>query len=130
MDPRTIGMIGFFVLVVWLPTITLAAVYQFRRLRLEERLKAIEHGRHVIFDPEVSAARTRRAGILLVAAGVGIALGDLILTAVFDDPKLMGFLGLAAVPLLIGLGLLVDHQMQLRDLRRRTTGRSVEGSNQ
>ena len=125
MDPRTIGMIGFFVLIVWLPTLTLAAVYLFRRLRLQERLKAIEHGRNLAFDPEVSAIRTRRAGIVLVAAGIGVALGDAILTGVFADAHLLAFLALAAVPLLVGLGLLLDHRLQLRDLRQRATGRSV-----
>ena len=130
MDPRTIGMIGLFVLIVWLPTLTLAAIYSFRRLRLQERLKAIEHGRSLAFDPEVSVARTRRAGIVLIAAGIGIALADAIVTNVFADPHLLGFLALAAVPLLIGLGLLLDHRLQLRDLRQRSSGRPVEGVNQ
>src|SRR5215470_1803915 len=109
MDPRTIGTFGVIVLVVWFPTLTLVAVYLFRRLRLEERLKAIEHGRSVIFDPEVSAARTRRSGIVLVAAGVGVALADVIVAVVFADKDLFVFLAVAAVLLLIGLGLLVDY---------------------
>lgn len=126
MDPRTIGTFGVIVLVVWFPTLTLVAVYLFRRLRLEERLKAIEHGRSIIFDPEVTAARTRRSGIVLVAAGIGVALADAIVTAVFGVEELLAFLALAAVLLLVGLGLLLDYRLQLRELRHRVNGRSAE----
>ena len=130
MDPRTIGTIGAIVLIVWFPTLTLIAVYLFRRLRLEERLKAIEHGRSIIFDPEVSAARTRRAGLVLVAAGIGVGLADGIITAVLGVEELLAFLAVAAVLLLIGLGLLLDYRLQLGEIRRRASHRAVEDVHQ
>jgi len=130
MDPRTIGTIGAIVLIVWFPTLTLIAVYLFRRLRLEERLKAIEHGRSIVFDPEVSAARTRRSGIVLVAAAIGLALADTIVAGVFNVKELLAFLALAAVLLLIGLGLLLDHRLQLRELRHRTSNAALEDAHQ
>jgi len=124
MDAQTIGTVGLILFAVWFPTLTLVAVYLFRRLRLEERLKAIELGRSVIFDPEVSAARTRRAGIVLVAGGIGGGLAVGIITAVFGAEELLAFLAVAVVLLLIGLGLLLDHRLQMGDIRRRTTHRA------
>jgi hypothetical protein len=130
MDPQTIGMVGFFVFVLWVPTLTLAAVFMFRRLRLQERLKAIEHGRGPSYDPEVSAARTRRAGIVLVAAAVGIVVADAIVTWVSGDLRVLGFLALATVPLSVGVGLLLEHRLQLRDIRDRKFGRSSDEAGQ
>jgi hypothetical protein len=130
MDPQTIGTVGLVVFAVWFPTLTLVAVYLFRRLRLEERLKAIEHGRSIVFDPEVSAARTRRAGLVLVAAGIGAGLADAIITSVLGVEELLAFLAVAAVLLLIGLGLLLDYRLQRGDIRRRTSHRSTEDVHQ
>jgi hypothetical protein len=123
-------MIGGFVFVLWLPTLTLAAVFLFRRLRLQERLKAIEHGRDLSVDPEVSAAQTRRAGIVLLAAGIGIVLADAIVTVVAADLQVLGFLALATVPLAVGLGLLLEHRLQLRDIRQRKVASPVKDGHQ
>jgi hypothetical protein len=130
MDPQTIAMIGGFVFVLWLPTLTLAAVFLFRRLRLQERLKAIEHGRNLSFDPEVSAAQTRRAGIVLLAAGIGIVLADAIVTVVTADLRVLGFLALATMPLAVGLGLLLEHRLQLRDIRQRKAASPAKNGRQ
>jgi hypothetical protein len=119
MDARTIGIVGVFVFVLWLPTLTLAAVFLLRRFRLQERLNAIEQERDPSFDPKISAANTRRAGIVLLTAGVGIVVVDVIVTVVSGERRVLGFLALATVPLAVGFGLLLEHRLQLRDIRQR-----------
>jgi hypothetical protein len=126
-DVQTIGMVGFFVFVLWVPTLTLAAVFIFRRLRVQEQLNAAEHGLDLTFDPEVSAARTRRAGIVLVAAAIGIVVADAIVTWASGDLRTLGFLALATVPLSVGLGLLLEHRLQLRDIRDSRQSQSTVG---
>jgi hypothetical protein len=69
----------------WLPTVTLIAVYLFRRLQLEERLRAIEKGLETTFDPEANAVTTRRTGIVLIATGIGFAAAVGIVTLVSRD---------------------------------------------
>jgi hypothetical protein len=118
MDPQVIAMIGAFVFILWFPTLTLVAVLAFRRLRLQERLKAIEHGRDLIVDAGATAARTRRSGIVLIAGGAGIAVAALIVAAVSGDHETLVFLAAAAVPLFVGGGVLIDYRLQLRDMRR------------
>jgi len=62
---------------------------------------------------------TRRAGIVLLAAGIGVVLADAIVTAVTGNLRVLGFLALATVPLAVGLGLLLEHRLELRDIRQR-----------
>ena len=117
MNPQIIGLIGFIAALFWLPTLTLAGVYLFRRLQMEERLRAIEKGVETAFDPEANSASTRRTGIILIAAGIGIAAAVVIVRIVSGDPQALVCLALAVVPIAVGLGFLVDYRIGIRQSR-------------
>ena len=72
----------------------------------------------------LTAARTRRAGLVLVTAAIGIVAGDATVVWATGDLRPLGFLALATVPLAVGVGLLFHHRMQLKDLQHRATGNS------
>src|SRR5260370_41846389 len=60
--------------------------YRVRKFKSEERLAAIAKGVAVPLEPELSqVARSRRAGILLVAGGLGYALTFLVIGRVGPD---------------------------------------------
>ncbi len=69
------GDITGLVAVIMLFGMPIAAMYTFyrvRKLRTDERLAALARGVNVPMQPELSeVARSRRAGILLVAGAVG-----------------------------------------------------------
>jgi hypothetical protein len=105
----------------WLPTLALVTLYFFRKLQLQERLQAIEHGADLSVDREATVARTRRSGIVCIAGGLGISAAALIIAAVAHEglaPALVGQ-AVAVVPIAIGLGLLVDYRIARRELDRR-----------
>jgi hypothetical protein len=118
MTPQMFGMIGGLLATLWFPTITLAAVYLFRRLQSQERLKAIEKGLDLAFDPVASAASSRKSGIVLIAAGIGIAAATGIVTWVAHDREALVGLALAIVPVVVGVGLLIESRIQRNDASR------------
>jgi hypothetical protein len=115
---QAIGTIGVFAAILWLPTVTLVGAYLFRRLQTQERLRAIEKGLEMGFDPEAHAASARRIGIVLIAAAVGIALAVGIITLVSREPEAMVGLALAVVPAAIGVGFLIDYRIGRRRSER------------
>jgi uncharacterized membrane protein len=121
MTMQTIGVIGVFTALLWLPTIAVIAAYLFRRLQAQERLKAIEKGIELAFDPDASAAASRRSGIVFTAAGVGIALADVIVAWVARDSEALVGLALAVVPIAVGFGLLLDYRLQRAQARGRSS---------
>ena len=118
MSPQVIlfTMLG---VALWLAAIALAATYMFRKLQSEERLKAIERGADLAFDPEATAARTRRSGIVFIAGGLGISAADLIVVWAAGDPQALVGQALAIIPIAIGLGLLVDYRITRREIASR-----------
>jgi hypothetical protein len=132
---RTIGipelaLVGFFLLI---PLASLIVLYLTRRLQTQERLRAIEKGvplpsrpRHALLgDPWERAARTRRIGIVLVAAGLGI----LVFCAaglMFPDQRerAIGQIAFTAIPIFIGVGLLYESSLRVRDLTARQVPRA------
>ena len=80
--------------------------YRVRKLRTEEKLAAIARGVDVPMTPELSqAARSRRAGILLVAGALGYMI-TFTLAATFG-----------VIPLALGMGFFLDSTLVRRDLR-------------
>jgi hypothetical protein len=117
MDPRIIQM-AILAAAFWLPMLALVAMYFFRKLQLQERLAAIERGADLVVDREASAGRTRRAGIVCIAGGLGISAAALIVASLAHEglaPALVGQ-AVAVVPIAIGLGLLVDYRIARREL--------------
>lgn len=88
--------------------------YRVNKLRTEERLAALARGVNVPMQGELSpAARSRRAGILLVATSIGFATA-FSLIARFEPDAWMAA-SLAAIPFAVGLGFFLDSALVRRD---------------
>ena len=113
------GDIVGFAAVVMIFAIPLAAIYAWyrvRRLRTEERLAAITRGVSVPMEPELTqAARSRRAGILLVAASLGYTIAFGLVARVEPDAWVAAAFGI--IPFAVGLGFFLDATLIRRDLR-------------
>jgi hypothetical protein len=114
MNPQIIQL-AVLVAAFWFTALALAALYFFRKLQLQQRLLAIERGADPAVDREGAAARTRRAGIVCVAAGLGLCLGGVIIVAATRDPQAWALQAVGIVPIAVGLGLLVDYRLARRD---------------
>lgn len=89
--------------------------YRVNKLRTEERLAAIARGVNVPMEPELSqAARSRRAGILLVAAAIGYVITFALIARVEPDAWVAASFG--AIPFTLGLGFFLDSALVRRDL--------------
>ncbi len=115
MDGNIVGLAA----VVMSLGIPMAAMYTFfrvRKLRSEERMAAIARGVDVPMQPELSeAARSRRAGILLVAGAIGYIVTFVLIGR--QEPEAMIAATFGVIPLAIGLGFFVDHALIQRDSR-------------
>jgi hypothetical protein len=88
--------------------------YRVRKLRTEERLAAISRGVSVPMEPELAeAARSRRSGILLIAAAVGYTITFSLIARVEPDAWVAAAFG--AIPFTLGLGFFLDSALIRRD---------------
>jgi hypothetical protein len=115
MDGSVIGLAAV-VLIFSVPAALMYTFYRVRRLRTEERLAAIARGVTVPMEPELSqTARSRRAGILLVAGALGYMLTFGIISRAEPEAWLAASFGM--IPLAIGVGYFIDARLVRRDLR-------------
>lgn len=115
MDGNVIGLAAV-VLIFSVPAALMYTFYRVRRLRTEERLAAIARGVTVPMEPELSqTARSRRAGILLVAGALGYMLTFGIISRAEPEAWLAASFGM--IPLAIGVGYFIDARLVRRDLR-------------
>jgi hypothetical protein len=115
MDGELVGLVAV-IMIFGIPIAAMYTFYRVRKLRTEERLAAIARGVDVPMQPELSeAARSRRAGILLVAAAVGYIVTFALISRVEYDAWVAGAFGV--IPLAIGLGFFLDAALIRRDLR-------------
>ena len=107
------------VVLIFSVPMTLFGMYMFyrvRKLRTEERLAAIQRGVSIPMEPELSEhARSRRAGILLVAGAIGYMLAFSILARYEPEAMMAGAFG--AIPFVLGLGYFLDSALIRRDAR-------------
>ncbi|HTS11673.1 MAG TPA: DUF6249 domain-containing protein [Candidatus Limnocylindrales bacterium] len=97
------------------PLAMIYAWYRVRRLRTEERLAAISKGVPVpIADELPPHVRSRRAGILLTAGGLGYTLAFLALSRFEPDSVEAAVFGI--IPIAIGIGFFVDAMLVGREL--------------
>ena len=95
-------------------SIAMYTYYRVNKLRTEERLAALARGVNVPMQAELSpAARSRRAGILLVSTAIGFA-SAFSLIARFEPDAWMAA-SLAAIPFAVGLGFFLDSTLIRRD---------------
>jgi len=103
------------VLSLSIPLAVVYAWYRARKLRTEERLAAIAKGANVPFADELLPhARSRRAGILLTAGGLGYTLSFLLFGRFEPDATQAAIFGL--LPISIGIGYFVDAMFTRREL--------------
>jgi hypothetical protein len=104
------------IMIFGIPIAAMYTYYRVRRLRTEERLAAIARGVAVSLQPDLSeAARSRRAGILLVAGAIGYMLVFGLIGRVESDAWLAAAFGI--LPLAVGLGFFIDSALIRRDVR-------------
>jgi hypothetical protein len=115
MDGNFVGLAAV-VMIFGIPMALMYTVYRIRKLRTDERLAALARGVDVPMQPELSeAARSRRAGILLVAGALGYIATFVLIGRVEPDAMIAATFGV--IPLAIGLGFFVDHALIRRDAR-------------
>ena len=115
MDASFIGLTAV-VMIFGIPMAAMYTFYRVRKLRSEERISAIARGVDVPMQPELSeAARSRRAGILLVAGALGYIATFVLIGRFEQDAMIAATFGV--IPLAIGIGFFVDHALTRRDAR-------------
>jgi hypothetical protein len=97
-----------------IPLAAMYTYYRVRKLRTEEKLAAIARGVSVPMEPELSqAARSRRSGILLVAAAAGYMATFALIARTDSDAWVAAAFGI--IPLCVGVGFFVDSTLVRRD---------------
>src|SRR5271166_4712559 len=115
MDGNIVGLAAV-IMVFGIPIAGMYTYYRVRKLRTEERLAAIARGVSVPMEPELSqAARSRRAGILLVAGSLGYTIAFAMISRAEPDAWVAAAFGV--IPFAVGLGFFLDATMIRRDLR-------------
>ncbi len=115
MDNSFLGLVAI-VLIFGMPMALMYTCYRIRKLRTDERLAALARGVDVPMVPDLTeAARSRRWGILLVAAALGYIATFTLIGRVEPDALTAAAFGI--IPLAIGIGFFVDHALIRRDAR-------------
>ena len=103
-------------MVFGIPLAAMYTYYRVRKLRSEEKQAAIARGVSVPIEPELSqAARSRRSGILLVAAAIGYIVTFALIARTDSDAWVAAAFGI--IPLCVGVGFFVDATLVRRDAR-------------
>lgn len=106
------------IMTLGIPLGGLYTYYHVRKLRSEERLAAIARGVEIPMEPELTqAARSRRAGILLVTGALGYMLTFALIARIESEPDTWAAVAFGLIPLAVGIGYFVDATLIRRDLR-------------
>ena len=117
MDGELIGLVAV-ILGMGVPLGALYTYYRVRKLRSEERLAAIARGVDIPMEPELNqAARSRRAGILLVSGAIGFMLTFGMIAQIQADRDVWTVAALGIIPLAVGVGYFLDWKLIHRDAR-------------
>src|SRR5690349_6652476 len=112
-----IGLVAV-IMSLGVPLGALYTYYRVRKLRSEERLAAIARGVDIPVEPALNqAARSRRAGILLVSGAIGFIVAFGLIAQVQADRDIWTVAALGIIPLAVGVGYFVDWRMVHRDAR-------------
>lgn len=106
------------IMTLGIPLGGLYTYYHVRKLRTEERLAAIARGVEIPMEPELTqAARSRRAGILLVTGALGYMLTFALIARIEAEPDAWTAVALGVIPLAVGIGYFLDANLIRRDAR-------------
>jgi len=115
MGGELIGLVAV-TLGMGVPIAALYTYYRVRKLRSEERMAAIARGVAVPVEPELNqTARSRRAGILLVAGAIGFIVTFGFIARVTGEPDTWVVASFGFIPLAVGVGYFVDWALLRRD---------------
>jgi hypothetical protein len=105
-----------------------------QRLRAEQRMAMVARGINAddidkllggpgeedrpMRDPLRSLAHSRRAAIALISSGAGVVLFGLLLTWIVQEHDVLVVAAAGLIPVAIGVGFIVDYQLQKRELSR------------
>jgi hypothetical protein len=117
MGGELIGLVAV-ILGMGVPLGALYTYYRVRKLRSEERLAAIARGAAIPVEPELNqAARSRRAGILLVSGAIGYIAAFGLIAQIQADRDVWTAAVLGIIPLAVGIGYFFDWKLIHRDAR-------------
>jgi Domain of unknown function (DUF6249) len=117
MGGELIGLVAV-ILGMGIPLGALYTFYRVRKLRSEERMAAIARGVEIPMAPELNqAARSRRAGILLVSGALGYIVTFGLIAQLQADRDVWTAAAFGIIPLAVGIGYFVDWTMIRRDAR-------------
>src|SRR5580693_4584892 len=117
MGGELIGLVAV-ILGMGVPLGALYTYYRVRKLRSEERLAAIARGVEIPLEPELTqAARSRRAGLLLVGGALGYIMSFGLIAQVQADRDIWTVAAFGIIPLAVGIGYFLDWSMIRRDVR-------------
>jgi len=112
-----IGLVAV-VMSLGIPLGAMYTYYRVRKLRSEERLAAIARGVEIPMEPELTqAARSRRAGILLVSGALGYIATFALVATIQADHDIWTVAAFGIIPLAIGLGYFLDWSFIRREAR-------------
>ncbi len=104
------------IMIFGVPIAAMYTYYRVRKLRTDERLAALARGVDVPMQPELpEAARSPRAGILLVTGALGYMITFALIARVESQAWVAAAFGV--IPLTLGLGFFLDCALIRRDLR-------------
>jgi hypothetical protein len=117
MGGELIGLVAV-ILGMGVPLGALYTYYRVRKLRSEERLAAIARGIEIPVEPELTqAARSRRAGILLVSGAIGYIAAFGWIAQMQADRDIWTAAAFGIIPLAVGIGYFLDWSMIRSDAR-------------
>lgn len=115
MGGELIGLVAV-ILGMGIPLGGMYTYYRVRKLRSEERMAAIARGVAIPVEPELNqAARSRRAGILLIAGAIGFMLTFGLIARVTGETDTWVVSSFGFIPLAVGIGYFVDWALLRRD---------------
>ena len=117
MGGELIGLVAV-ILGMGIPLGALYTYYRVRKLRSEECMAAIARGVDIPLEPELNqAARSRRAGILLVSGALGYIVTFGLVAQLQADRDVWTAAVFGIIPLAVGIGYFIDWTMIRRDAR-------------
>jgi len=117
MNGDIIGLVAV-IMSLGIPLGAMYTFYHVRKLRSEERLAAIARGAQIPMEPELTqAARSRRAGILLVFGALGYILAFGLVAQIEAERDVWTAAAFGVIPLAVGIGYFLDWTLIRRDSR-------------
>jgi hypothetical protein len=77
-----------------------------------------EHEERPVKDPMRSLGNARRAAVVLISSGLGIITFLVLVSYIVQERDVLAGAAVGVIPLLIGVGFVVDYQLQKREMSR------------